>query len=56
MDQASIVREAGIHQLLEDDNTAKLVINKNKVISRNTVPGLCPVCESPVFRAPIPAR
>lgn len=36
----NITKEAGIHHVLNDDKTARLVINKNKVINKNTVPGL----------------
>ncbi|MBN2072889.1 MAG: SufD family Fe-S cluster assembly protein [Actinobacteria bacterium] len=36
----NIIEEAGIQHVLEDNKTARLVINKNKVLNKNTVPGL----------------
>jgi uncharacterized protein len=40
MDEKNLVEQAGISNIIDDENTASLIINKDRVTSRNTVPGL----------------
>ncbi len=40
MSMENIINQAGISDILDNEKTASLIINKDKIISKNTVPGL----------------